>query len=92
MLLAALFALHCIAHQICNNGAFVLAFKDRVERILDVFRDAEIDGRHSESLFVENFNNIVMRNAVSIKFTRLLKAVHTPKRIAAHALFTDSMC
>jgi hypothetical protein len=61
MLLAALFALHGLAHQICNDGAFVLALKDRVERVFDVFRYAEIDGRHQESLVVENFNNIVMR-------------------------------
>ena len=46
MLLAALFALHGLTHQICDDGAFVLAFKNRVERVFDVFRDAEIDGRH----------------------------------------------
>jgi hypothetical protein len=61
MLLAALFALHGVTHQICNHGAFVLAFKDRVERVFDVFRDAEIDGRQGKFLVVENFNNIVKR-------------------------------
>jgi len=40
MLLAALFALHGIAHQICNNSAFVLAFKDCVEGIFDVVMES----------------------------------------------------
>jgi hypothetical protein len=61
MLFAALLAHHGVAHQICDNGAFVLAFKNRVERVFDVFRDAEIDGRHQESFVVENSNNIVIR-------------------------------
>ena len=59
--LLALRALYCFAHQFCYDGTFVLALKNRVESILNVFGDTEIDGRHSWTLVVENFNNIVMR-------------------------------
>ena len=70
----ALFARHCIAHQICNDSAFVLAFKDHVECVLDVFRNAEIDGRHSGSLFVENFNKIVMCRTSFVKLASIASA------------------
>ena len=70
----ALLARHCVAHQVCNDGTFVLAFKDRVERVLDVFRNAEIDGRHNESLFVENFNKIVMCRTSFVKLASIASA------------------
>jgi hypothetical protein len=50
MLFAALFALHRVAHQICNDRARFLPPEDCVECILDVFRNAEIDGGQAETL------------------------------------------
>jgi hypothetical protein len=69
-------AFHRVAHQLGDDGAFVLAFKSGVEGIFDVFRDAEIDGGHGASfallkisttlcLFVVNSSNPIRVACVS---------------------------
>ena len=56
--LLALGALNGLEHQKGNDRAFIHPFECGVESILDVLRDAEIDGGHGDSRVVEIFNNI----------------------------------